>query len=180
MSITSMFSDFKTNGGLSKEVSDKVEALFNHYKLNEVKGGNSIITAEFDKYGSLCISHIASVESEQPVLLKYESGSYDYISCKIAQDEKILWTDFKDIEPYNRQGGLYANGASFASFGAPISVTKEYREFYSKFDNRCYLSSFPVWGFSYNDFYGSVKFGICLERENVEPFINQLRSIIGK
>jgi len=167
----------KSIGGISIEISDKVKELWNEYKLPKLQNKCSIINADFGNLGSIVIRDIASFETE--TTFKYESGSYDYISIKSDCTTKILWTDYSDVEPYNRNGGLYCDGASFEHLGSPIIEKKEYREFYSK---RTYNTniSFAVWGYKFNDFYKSITFGLCIEKEKVEEFLSKLRSIINK
>lgn len=177
MDLLNFITENKKAGGLSKEISNNVEALWNKYKIEKLEDNCSIISADFGQLGSLEIKEIESFDEQ--VVFKYKSGSYDYVSVKVKTTENILWTDYKDIEPYNRQGGLYANGSSFESLGKPIIEKEDYREFQSK---HSYMRnvSFAVWGYGYNDFYNSISFGICLKTENVNIFISELRTIIGK
>ncbi len=167
----------KAAGGISNDTSIKVNELWNEYKLSKLQNNCSIITADFGTLGSIVIRDIVSFETE--TTFKYKSGSYEYISIKSECTTKILWTDYKEIEPYDRHGGLYCDGASFEQLGKPILEKKEYREFYNKHK---YISniSFPVWGFTYNDFYKDISFGLCIEKEKVNEFISKLRSIINK
>lgn len=176
--MINMIKDFKANGGLDKSTSEKCKELVDKYKLSAIKSETCFITAEIGQYGSISIKHAAEVED---VELKYEEGSYDYVSCSVKKKEIILWTDYSDTEPYNRHGGLYADGSSFGMLGTPTVKTKEYREYHYKSNcSGSYLSSFPLYGFWFNDIYGSIKFGICIEPENVDMFIQELRKIIGK
>ncbi len=177
MNLLDFISENTKVGGLPKDISDKVEVLWNRYKLDNLEDGCSIISADFGRLGSLNIKEIESFET--PIKFKYESGSYDFISVVSKSDHDILWTDYQNIEPYNRQSGLYANGSSFESLGSPVLEKEEYREFNSKHNFRCNIS-FGVWGFRYNSFYETVSFGICLKNDTVDEFISELRKIIGK
>jgi hypothetical protein len=176
MDLLDFISENKKVGGLSKDISDKVESLWNKYKLDTLQDGCSIITAEFGKLGSLEIKEVESFE--KPITFKYESGS-DFISITSKSSQNILWTDYRNIEPYNRQGGLYSNGCSFKMLGSPVLEKEDYREFNCKHDYKSNVS-FGVWGFRYNTYYETITFGICLKTEDVDKFILELRNIIGK
>ena len=117
------------------------------------------------------------IENNKP--LKYESGNYDYVSIVANKTTRILWTDFSDIEPYNRQSGLYCDGASFSMLGEPVKEKEYYREFISIKEYNSNIS-FGVWGFDYNSFYGSVRFGLSIKKEKVDEFILKLRNVINK
>lgn len=177
MDLGTFIRENKKSGGLSIEISNQVEKLLNEYKLEKTEENCSVISADFGRLGSLNIKEIASFEEEK--VFKYESGSYDYISTKTKSTTDILWTDYQNIEPYNRQSGLYANGSSFKSLGNPVLEKEGYREFISKHvyeGNVC----FAVWGYRFNTFYESITFGICLKTEKVDEFISKLRTLIGK
>ena len=177
MDLGNFIRENKKSGGLSIEISNQVEKLWKEYKLDKTEENCSVISADFGRLGSLNIKEIASFEEEK--VFKYESGSYDYISTKTKSTTDILWTDYQNIEPYNRQSGLYANGSSFKSLGNPILEKEDYREFVAKHvynQNAC----FAVWGYRFNDFYESITFGICLKTEKVDEFISKLRTLIGK
>lgn len=164
-------------GNLSKEVVIEVEKLWNKYKQSNVNTDCSIISADFGMLGSLIIRTVDKLRDDE-TKLNYKSGDYDFISIVSNSTRRILWTDYSSIEPYNRNSGLYCDGASFDFLGEPINYPT-YREFdaVSQYESNI---SFGVWGFSYNDFYGSVTFGICIKNEQVDEFIKLLRDIIGK
>lgn len=166
----------KLAGGLPVEISDHVKALWNEYKQPKLADNCAIISADFGSLGSLVIRYIATCGEDT---LKYEPGSYDYISIRSRGTKRILWTDYANEEPYNRHGGLYCDGASFDTLGEPVKKTDDYREFQNE-QEYTHSICFGVWGFDYNDFYGSVRFGMCIKKEKVEEFVSRLRDIIGK
>ena len=175
MSLLGFISENTMAGGMQQEVAEKIEALWNEYKENSLKKNCSIITGDFGKLGSVVIRKISTFE---PMNFKYESGSYDYVSIK-CDTTRILWTDYQDIEPYNRSGDLYCDGASFEMLGKPIKEVEDYREFNATSNYKSNIS-FAVWGFDFNDFYGSVRFGMCIKNDKVDEFMNKLRTIINK
>lgn len=164
------------SGQMTQEMADKIEALWDKYKLSTVDENCTIISADFGVLGCLEIRNIKESRDNNP--LRYKSGDYDFVSV-VCTTRKILWTDYKDIEPYNRQSGLYGGGSSFASLGKPIKETKDYREYDVMHENLSNIS-FGVWGFRFNDFYGSVTFGLCMDTKKVDEFITSLKLIIGK
>ena len=176
-----MINDFVTEnkkaGKLPKEKSDEIERLWDKYKLAKVEPGTSIIEADFGILGSLVIREVESTTFDKQ--LKYEGGSYDYVSIVAPTTKRILWTDYSQTEPYNRQGGLYCSGSSFESLGFPVVQKADYREFVATDKYRSNIT-FGVWGYRYNDFYGCVTFGICIKTELVDEFVNLLRTIIDK
>lgn len=174
--LINFMTEHMSMGGISKNISDEVETLWNEYKLPQLEDNCSIINADFGNLGSLVIRKITSYEN--PQLFSYKSGNYDYVSVLADKIECILWTDYKNIEPYNRQGGLYCDGASFKNLEI-VNLTHNYREFVGKFEYNSNIS-FPVWGYRFNDFYNSIRFGICLKTDKVKEFISKLRLIIKK
>lgn len=176
--LSNFVNENKKSGGLSKDISDKIEQLWNKYKLTTIDTNCAIITADFGFLGSLVIRTVKSVEESANFTLKYQSGSYDYVTILSDNTRKLLWTDFSSEEPYNRQGGLYCDGATFEFLGKPVNKGN-YREFDAihQYDSNI---TFGIWGYDFNDFYGSVRFGICLPKDQVDLFIQELREIIGK
>lgn len=168
----------EASGGLSKEVVDKIKILWKKHKLEFVTDKCAIITADLGNLGSIVTRYVESVENSE-IKLKYKTGSYDFISIKSNKTKRILWTDYKNIEPYNRQGGLYCDGASFDFLGNPVKETKEYREFISV-DTSPSNIGFGVTGFEYNEFYGSLKLGLSINKKSVSGFIYALRMILNK
>lgn len=177
MDLLKFVMENKQSGGINIEVSHLVEQLWNEYKLFKPSGDCSIISADFGRLGSLEIKEVS--DFHKTIEFKYEPGNYDYISVKTKSTTNILWTDYQNIEPYNRQSGLYGNGSSFNSLGPAVLEKEEYREFVSKHVYEGHIS-FAVWGYRFNEFYESILFGICIESSKVDEFISKLRTIIGK
>lgn len=176
MELGNFIHENKMVGGLPIEKAEKVKELWNAYKLDEITKDCSIIVGDFGNLGSLIIREV--IETKPFQKLKYEEGSYDFVSI-VSKQRSILWTDYSDIEPYNRQSGLYCGGASFEYTGEPVKKEYGYREFDFAYNHLSNIS-FGVWGFEYNDYYQTVRFGICLKKEHVDEFIDKLRKIIGK
>lgn len=176
--LANFVKEHKAGGKMTKETAVQIEELWNKYKLSTVDNTCAIINADFGYLGSIVIREVKSVE--RPIeKLKYEPGSYDYISIVADKTTRTLWTDYQNIEPYNRQSGLYCDGASFSSLGKPVVEKEGYREFHAidQYDsNIC----FGMWGYRFNDFYGSVTFGMSIKKDLVDEFILELRKIINK
>lgn len=174
--MQAFFADSIASGGISNETNKAIEQLWKDYQLPELQENSSVITADVGFLGSLTIREI---ESFQPQSLKYESGNYDYVSIVVNKTTTILWTDYSNIEPYNRQGGLYADGSSFAMLGEPIVEKEDYREFIAIHEYKSNIS-FAIWGYNFNNYYKSIRFGICLKNEHVDEFVSKLRTLLGK
>jgi len=169
----------RKTGKLNKKTSGLIETLWNEYKVGELKENHSIIEGDFGCLGSIIMRKIAEIK--EPCIFAYKDGSYDYIDISSSSIRKILWTDFSDEQPYNRQSGLYCNGADWDFLGEPIKITEDYREFDRTYEYRHEQNTcFAVWGFGYNDLYGCVRFGLCIENEKVEEFLSKLKVLIGK
>ena len=175
-------------GSISVELKDKILNLYDEYKLPFLTKNTNILCADFgyDNFGSIVIRHVKELdlidnENENQTLfkLKYLPGDYDYVCIISDKLTKILWTDYSEIEPFNRQGCFYCDGASFESLGEPILKTEKYREFYS-INEYVHNISFAIWGFNYNTFYKSIKFSLCIEENKTEEFIAKLRKLINK
>lgn len=177
MFLHNFVSENKKAGKLSIETSMRVEELWNEYKLHELTSDCAVISADFGFLGSLVIRYISHAEKHES--LRYESGSYDFVHVKTDQTKRILWTDYQNIEPYNRQSGLYCDGASFEMLGSPVVSNESYREFIEdgKFPSNI---AFGIWGYRYNSFYGCITFGMVINKELVDEFVEKLRVIIGK
>lgn len=170
--------DHSISKGISKELSYKIEQLVFRNRVDSLvensKVPHTIITADFGNLGSICIRTL--IENEK-IDLTYKSGSYDHVSV-FCNTKNILWTDESKTEPYNRQGGLYANGSSWGTLEL-VKEEENYREFHTKKEYKSNIS-FAVWGFSYNDYWKSIQFGILLSSDKVEGFVSELRALIGK
>lgn len=176
--LRNIISENKKVGGLDVETVQNIQDLWNEYKLAKSCENTSIITADFGCLGSVVIRKIKEYEKEYT--FKYEGGGeYDLISVIHENTTRILWTDYKNIEPYNRNSGLYCDGASFEHLGSPVIEKDEYREFYKTSEHGGNLG-FGVCGFNYNNFYKTVSFGMCVENTKVDEFILKLRNIINK
>lgn len=176
MNIISFFNDLGKASGISEEQAQSIKELVDNYKLPQLIEGASIITADFGFLGSVQVQEYSLFD---PCEFKYKENNHDYISIKTKTHRHIVWIDYDTTEPYNRNGSLYCNGASWKSLGNAIKETPDYREFDIKSD---YISNccFAIWGFSYNSYWNSVKFGLCIETEKVDKFINALKAIINK
>lgn len=187
--IENFLNDNFKSGSISEELRNKILNLYDEYKLPFLTKNTNILCAEFgyDNFGSIVIRHVKELdlidenENENQTLfkLKYLPGDYDYISIISDKLTKILWTDYSEIEPFNRQGCFYCDGASFESLGEPILKTEKYREFYS-IDEYVHNISFAIWYFTYNTIFKSIKFSLCIEENKTEEFIQKLRKLINK
>lgn len=182
-SLANFIQENKEAGKLPKVIADKIEELVKEYRLNTVDKGTTIITADFGILGSVVLREV--IETEENYHLEYkERSQFLSINCKTR---RILWTDFQEIEPYKRQSGLYCDGDSFDSLGAPVrevfgsleNPDKNYREFDAVNPSNGNIS-FTIDSFNYNNYYGSVRFGLCVLNEDVEPFLTELRQLIDK
>lgn len=91
---------------------------------------------------------------------------------------QVMWTDHSTIEPYNRQGPEYCQGASFENMIQTFN-SPEYREFESKTAGPAGMSISlrePYHNNAWN--YGTFSF-FC-SSENKELFLTQLRTILNK
>ena len=116
-----------------------------------------------------------SVELKDKILNLYDEYKLPFLT----KNTNILWTDFEKIEPYNRHGCFYCDGASFDNLGEPIFQNDFYREFISTsyFNHNI---SFSIYEFNYNTYYKSIRFGLCIEENKTEEFIAKLRKLINK
>lgn len=163
-------------GRLSPQQAEQIKQLVEKYRLPRLVKDTAVITAEIAGIvGHLEIREILSCEEKD---LSYSPGNYEYVDTTTQSTQVILWTDYVNEQPYNRQGCVYV-GHSFESLGDAVVSKKHYREFNKKSDYQSNIC-FAIWGFKYNNFYGQVTFGICLEKENVDVFVDELRKIIDK
>lgn len=163
------------DGKLTPEIAAEIEKLFHEYKKNEVEVGDYIITLEAGNFGNMCIRSVD--ELRKPTTLKYlERGDYEYVSILTNKEETILWTDFSETQPFNRQAPFYV-GHDWSRLNL-IKTTPTYREF----DVTPHPSnvSFGVYGFYFNPYWFKVQFGICLKAEDKDAFISKLRYFLGK
>ena len=183
MDLHRFITDNSKAGSISVELKDKIFDLFNEYKSPILKPNMNIINTEFgfNNFGNIIIRHVEKVlyEEGDSLVIKYEKDSYDYISILSDKTTNILWTDFERIEPYNRNGCFYCDGASFESLGEPIFQNDFYREFISTSYFKHNIS-FAIYEFYYNTYYESIRFGLCIEENKTEEFIQKLRKLINK
>lgn len=185
--MTSFIKDNTVSSGVFPENAALIQKLVEKYKLPNLQRDCSTITADFGSLGSVVVRNVVCFEKQDD--LKYERGNYDYISVGYDKCNYILWTDYENIEPYNRQSGLYCDGMSFRYLGNPVVEKPSYREFNVVLPHHVHQSevgvlypnsSFALWGFTYNNFWNSVRFGLAIKTEDVEVFIVELRKILNK
>ena len=162
----------KNSGAVTQEISNEIEKLYHQYKKNEVEVSDVIICGEAGKFGHLTIYSITHLN--EPKTLKYTYGSYEFVSIK-GVEKTILWTDFSTTQPYNRQASFYV-GTTFDRLTL-VKTTDTYREFTDSFPTNV---SFAVYPYSYNEFWKTVCFGICIAQKDEETFIAQLRKLLSK
>ena len=162
------------NNFLTETKVKEVYDLWNSLKKETVETGDTIICLELGKFGNIEIRQVSEIET--PKTLKYDEGSYDYISIASQDDRTILFTDYSITEPYNRQPPFYV-GYSFSNLNL-IKDNGDYREFQSS-AGKCRIT-FAVWGFSFNHYWNLIKFGMCIKTDNVPEFISKIRKIFGK
>lgn len=175
--IAQLLQDSKLTGGLSLEAIAKIQDLWNSLKIQPSASECSIITAEFGKFGHVEIFDVSRFD-QGDYTLRYSSVGYDYVGICSKKETCILWTDYQDIQPYNRQSCFYV-GRSFQTLGEPKVKKEDYREFYLE-SKRLQSMSLPIWGFKHNKTYNEVRFGMCIETKNVDLFISELRKILKK
>lgn len=176
LEILSEFFSNNTNPVMPTETVNALEVLFNEYKLNTVGLGCSIISVDTGLlFGNITIHNIIDLDRRGKQELSYESDSYDYVSVN-SNGKTILFTDYREEEPYNRQSIFYV-GYSWSSLSL-VNETNQFREFETA--NQPNGGSFPVWGFSFNDFWNTIQFGICLQTEKAEEFMTKLRNLLNK
>ena len=175
--LANFVAENKKAGGLGFIEADLIKGLVEMVRVTKPTEKHSIVSCNCGFLGSIVIRNIESID--EPVTLSYEPGNYEFISICASSTRRILFTDYKDIQPYNRQYGLYCNGASFGMLGLPVAEHEGYREFDITLTHKSNIS-FGVWGFCYNDFYGTVQFGVAIPTDKVDKFIKDLRALLGK
>lgn len=170
--------DHRITSSITQEKADEIKSLFDKYKKSSIQKDDVIVCVETGyNFGHIKVNYISD-NSKPDENLKYEEGSYDYVNVSTSKESTTLFTDFSDTEPFNRQGGLYVPHSW--SRLALVKKTDLYREFEFKYNHPTRSTCFPVWGFGYNSFWKSVKFGICVEEKNADIFIENLRLILNK
>lgn len=175
MTIMQFISDHKINDKISEELSKEIEQLFLKHKKDTVDVGDVLIIVETGlNFGNIEIKNV--FEIIEPRTFSYKSGYYDYVSV-FCDLHIILWTDYDDTEPYNRQGSFYI-GHSFD--GLNVERTENnYRELSYDSDTKI-NSSFAIWGFNFNNFWGTLRFGICIDSNKKDKFLSSLRKLLNK
>lgn len=156
-----------------------IKKLVDRYKKTEVSDGDTIINVEMGYYGNIAIRNIEKLKSPLGKTLNYKPGDYDSVSALLKSEHTILFTDFSKTEPYNRGAEPMYLPCRFSDMTLVKSYPdKEYRELQITSINQHLSWSLP--GFSYNDAWGMVRFGLCLEQKHVAKFVKTLRYLIGK
>lgn len=163
--------DNNSSAGITPEKYEEIKKVVDKYKVDHISDGTSIIDGDFGILGSIVVRQLQEVNLDEPVMIKFEEGMF--VSITTSQVRKVLWTDYKNIEPYNRQGGLYADGASFESLGDPIIEKDDYRVYDRTIVYNGHIS-FGLPNNRYNEFWKSVKIGTVVKNEDVDAFIKEI------
>ncbi len=168
----------KCGDGAMASIWPFIKMLVDRYKKTEVCDGDTIINVEMGYYGYISIRNIEKLKSPLGKNLNYKPGDYDSVSALLESEQTILFTDFSKTEPYDRGAPMYVP-YRFSNMTLVKSYPdKEYRELQITLINQHLSWSLP--GFSYNDVWGMVRFGLCLERKHVAEFVETLRGLIAK
>lgn len=166
------------NKSITPEKALAIITLVDKYKKTSIEKTDVIISVETSfNFGNIKIISVS--ENHKPEeFLSYKEGSSDYVRVTTLREKTILFTDFSDTQPFNRQGGLYVPHRWERM--SLVKTTPLYREFEcnSEFSGGC--SSFHVNGFKYNEYWKSVTFGICVIEKDANTFISEFRALINK
>ena len=164
------------NNGIDPQLSEQIRSLADSYKKNTIESGDVIICVETGfQYGNITSRLIHEIHNPKP--LKYDPNNYDNLSIVSNGKRIILWTDFSDTEPYNRQSHFYVPH-SFSDM-LLTKTEKNYREFILEREGKRNIS-FAINGFRYNSVWKHVEFGICVKKDDAEIFISKLRNLLNK
>lgn len=148
------------------------ELFINNHK-NMIEKGNVLVILDGGFYGSINIKTVDDIK--EPVLLSAKSGNYDFITIRTNYDHYIAWTDFSTIEPFNRQSPFYVP-FSFKSM-VRTKVTEQYQELQITTKSNI---SFGLCAFSYNSYWKTVRFAMCIEANKLEEVLSKLKLILNK
>lgn len=166
----------KCGDGVMAFIWPFIKTLVDRYKKAEVRDGDTIINVEMGYYGNIAIRNIEKLKSPLEKTLNYKPGDYDYVSALLESEQTILFTDFSKTEPYDRGAPMYVPYLFSNMTLVKSYPDKKYRELQITLTNQ--QLSWPVPGFSYNDVWGMVRFGLCLERKHVAEFMETFRWLI--
>ena len=159
--------------GLSEETANKIKALLDRYKKTTMECSDVIVCVNCGFFGSIEVKHIVDVNSSPE--LNYTERKY--VNLAVNPTTITIYTDFSTTEPFNRQGSFYI-GTSFSQLEL-IKATVDYREF--KYMREFKSSEcFGISPFSYNPYYKTVDFDICIAKESAHEFICELKNLLGK
>lgn len=152
-----------------------LKVLIEMYRKSKIAPGDHILCVEFSDRGkgSIIGRKISGVEKGE---VSYKESSYNYVDVTCDTTHVMYWTDNNFDEPYNR---MYHNYVpySFETLGAPV---KEEGGIY--FYNKLLGGSdiiFKVWGFTVNDFWEAVRFGVVVGPDDVEFVKDQIVWLLG-
>lgn len=115
---------------------------------------------------------------KKEITFEYKHDTYIYISVSGTQ-KTILWTDYVDEQPFDRQSYTIYVPIPFSDFGNPVVEKPDYREFIYD-DTEEKERGIRVDGFTHRPYSSHVRFGFCIETDKVEEFMTKLRQIMCK
>ncbi len=160
------------------DLSECIGILFYEYKLHTIKDNSSIITASLGVgyLGNVQITKVTSFKKE--ITFEYKHDNYIYISVSGTQ-KTILWTDYVDEQPFDRQSYTIYVPIPFSYFGNAVVEKPDYREFIYD-DTEEKERGIHINGFTHSPYSPHVCFGFCIETDKVEEFMTKLRQIMCK
>lgn len=172
--LAQMLSDLSLVSGLGEEKAKSIQFINDAHRTERFEPGDYVVTAEFGKLGSMVIREIG----EGIELNKIEPNESDrFATFYYVSQRTILLTDHSTTEPYNRQGGLYADGSSFETLGAPVITTDTLRMYDTVRKTYIQLST-TLSGFRYNTFWDTVSFGIVVQKEMINDYLEDMARVV--
>lgn len=160
--------------GLTLDVAEQIKLLNNRFNKYDAHIGDYMINVYTGMFfGHVDIHKIEAIHDRIVIPREQEYSRVDISSV----DKIILWTDFSNMEPYDRQGAFYL-GMRLRSMELTKS-TNSYREYVFE-SSKISKQSLPVRGFYYNETRMDVQFAICIKPEQTNQYITELRKLLKK
>lgn len=153
-----------------------LKTLVKDFRKDTIEPGDHILSVRFSDLGTGSITERRVEIPREENVLSYKERNKEYVSIQYNMEHVMYWTHDFVGEPYNRQGTGYVP-YSWKSFGEPCGSHQGITlyELYRTGGN----ISFPVWGFSVNNFWGNVTFGMVVDADDVEWVKDKIIELLG-
>jgi hypothetical protein len=162
------------DASLNEETADMILRFILNHRKADIEKGDVILNVEMGaQYGNI---GVYKVRENAKDTLCYPEKDYEYVDIKAAADVLYFSPKSTHVQPFDKNGPLYIP----YSWQNLVEVASDEKvNIYMLESPDATSISMPVWGFQYNKFYCTVRFGVCIPGLYAEKVAADILALIN-